>query len=463
MTPRAPDTAMPQPLVSVVIPCFNAAPFLKRTLASVLRSDYRPLEILVVNDGSTDGSGDIARSLGARHPGLQVLDLPNGGVSRARNAGVRAAQGEYVAFLDADDLFFPDSLGKRLAPFLAGNEPDLVGTYCPLLIVDQRGEPLRREPIYDTPLHDDRHYFHSSPSCVCNTSQAVVLKRAIVEAGLFDETICPAEDYDLWHRMLRAGGVFRIVRDCFVGWVQHPGSATHARIRHHHDQVRRAVDRIFSADPVLPVPADPDYTAGLGAAHHRLARSQNAFESAILAAVSGDLACARAIAETGIDRLYLRSLHRDALPTCVQIQAIRAHCTPERRFHDELWPRIRGDVEAVVAHLVPLGLREDTAAASLAALRVHVAFCTLLADPDGSALPQLEPADAAWLAGRDAHALLFQARHVWGVLTGAQDKDWMRVHWPRLAGRIKAFLRHADGLAEGALQDVLADVECWRV
>jgi glycosyltransferase involved in cell wall biosynthesis len=94
---------MSAPLVSVVIPCYNAAKFIKRTIASVLRNTYRPLEIVVVDDGSKDDSLTVARALEARHPEVRVFSKPNGGVSSARNYGIKQTDAEYIAFLDADD------------------------------------------------------------------------------------------------------------------------------------------------------------------------------------------------------------------------------------------------------------------------------------------------------------------------------------------------------------------------
>ncbi len=104
--------------VSVVIPAYNAAAFLAETLASVFAQTVPPAEIIVVDDGSTDDTAGIARNLGAT-----VISRANGGISAARNTGVRAARSEYLALLDADDLWMPEKLEVQLAAFAAATVP----------------------------------------------------------------------------------------------------------------------------------------------------------------------------------------------------------------------------------------------------------------------------------------------------------------------------------------------------
>ncbi len=98
------------PLVSVIIPVYNGARFLREAIESVFAQQYEPIEVIVADDGSTDESAAIARSFS----GVTVLDLPHGGVSAARNAAVAAADGEWLAFLDADDLWLPGRLRAQL-------------------------------------------------------------------------------------------------------------------------------------------------------------------------------------------------------------------------------------------------------------------------------------------------------------------------------------------------------------
>ena len=106
------------PLVSVIIPVYNGAHFLGDALESVAAQDYRPFEVIVADDGSTDDSAAVAESF----PGVRCLRLEKGGVSRARNLAVAASQGEWLAFLDADDRWFPAKLSRQVA--LGEADPD---------------------------------------------------------------------------------------------------------------------------------------------------------------------------------------------------------------------------------------------------------------------------------------------------------------------------------------------------
>ncbi|MBK6561815.1 glycosyltransferase family A protein [Candidatus Amarobacter glycogenicus] len=110
------------PLVSVIIPVHNGAHFLPDSLASVFAQEYRPIEVIVADDGSTDGSAEVAESF----PGVRCLRLEKGGVSRARNLAVAASAGEWLAFLDADDRWFPRKLTEQVALGEACPEAGLV-------------------------------------------------------------------------------------------------------------------------------------------------------------------------------------------------------------------------------------------------------------------------------------------------------------------------------------------------
>lgn len=112
--------------VSVVIPCYNGAKFLRETLGSALAQTLPPLEILVIDDGSTDDSADLARSYG---PPVRVISQENQGESFARNRGIEEAKGEWVAFLDADDLWMPEKLASQVRAIGPGIIAACCGSY----------------------------------------------------------------------------------------------------------------------------------------------------------------------------------------------------------------------------------------------------------------------------------------------------------------------------------------------
>lgn len=136
---------MERPLVSVIVPVYNVAPYLRRAVESVRRQTYENLEILLVDDGSTDGSGVLCDALGEEDERVAPLHKANGGVSSARNAGIEAARGAYLFFFDADDEIVPETIAV-LQEALEAQNCDLA--VCGILYryVDVRGE-VRRETL----------------------------------------------------------------------------------------------------------------------------------------------------------------------------------------------------------------------------------------------------------------------------------------------------------------------------
>lgn len=116
------------PLISVVVPCYNAGPYLRACLASLCAQTLRDLEITVIDDGSTDGSGALLDELAAGDARIRALHQPNAGVSAARNAGLEASHGDYVAFVDADDTLPPDAFALLYARIAANPSLDIVSS-----------------------------------------------------------------------------------------------------------------------------------------------------------------------------------------------------------------------------------------------------------------------------------------------------------------------------------------------
>lgn len=137
----SPQGAAPQPggspVVSIVIPCFNSSAVIAGAIASVAAQTLRPIEIIVIDDCSTDDTVEVARAALARSglPGCLVRCTANGGPARARNEGVRRSQGEFVAFLDSDDIWLPEKLERQVA--LMREDPHVTLCGCQALWVDE--------------------------------------------------------------------------------------------------------------------------------------------------------------------------------------------------------------------------------------------------------------------------------------------------------------------------------------
>jgi len=196
-----------QPLVSVIIPAYRAASYIRETLDSVFAQTYPNLEVVLVNDGSPDTEAleDAIRTYGER---LIYIRQENRGPSGARNTAIRAAQGKYIACLDSDDLYLPDHLANMVA-FIEEEGLDLL--YCDSYLVKngiQIGRTFERErqisPVtFESLLRVD---------CCVSTSTTVASRQAMIDAGLFDERYRRCEDFDLWLRMSFRGAKMDFVR-----------------------------------------------------------------------------------------------------------------------------------------------------------------------------------------------------------------------------------------------------------
>lgn len=181
------------PRVSVIIPTYNRSRMLKEAIDSVLGQDYPHFDLVVVDDGSTDATAELLKTYGQD---LVVIRQPNRGVSAARNAGIAAASGRYIAFLDSDDLWLPQKLSRQVRFF----------NQCPDALVCQTEEIWMRNGRRVNPglRHRKLSGMIFEPSlhlCLVSPS-AVMIRRSLFRAvGLFDESLPACEDYDLWLRV----------------------------------------------------------------------------------------------------------------------------------------------------------------------------------------------------------------------------------------------------------------------
>ena len=181
------------PVLSVVIPTYNRLPRVKDAVESVLKQTYRDFEFWVVDDGSTDGTGEALRAFGNK---IKYIFRDNRGVSAARNLGARVSRGKYLAFLDSDDLWEPEKLETQVRCMEAN-------PHFPLCYTDEiwirrgiRVNPKKRHAKYSGWIFEK-----CLPLCIISPSSALMKRSLFEEIGGFDETLPLCEDYDFWLRV----------------------------------------------------------------------------------------------------------------------------------------------------------------------------------------------------------------------------------------------------------------------
>jgi tetratricopeptide (TPR) repeat protein len=247
--------------VSVIIPAYNQGCYLVSAIESVLAQTYQDFEIVVVDDGSTDNTAEVAQRYS--DPRVRYVYQENRGLSAARNTGIRHSAGEFLSFLDSDDLFLPEKL--ELLTAVLDDRSDVGFVAGQAQPIDEQGKPTGK--LFATPLPENgRELLNGNPLHV----GSVLLRREWQErVGFFDESLRSYEDWDMWLRLARAG--------CRMSWVARPVSL----YRFHRAQMTRdgsqmtvatfaVLDKLFN-DPGLPTSWRDMHASAYSHAHLRAA------------------------------------------------------------------------------------------------------------------------------------------------------------------------------------------------
>jgi glycosyltransferase involved in cell wall biosynthesis len=277
LAPLAPELV--RGLVSVIMPVHNGEEFVGRAISSVLAQTYDRLELIVIDDGSTDATAHAVASICDSRVTLLTLGS-NAGAYVARNHALRRASGEFIAFLDADDAWFPSKLERQVAFLNARPQVDMI--HARTIDIFPSGERLarslhRRASDYRENLCHDR----------VSTSTVVVRRAVLNRVGTFDESFRAMGDWDLWTRIMRVGRVAHLAEPLTDTWLRE-GSLQRGSVEmfeHSHRLVldkrlgeleRHGLTRKADAAHEYAVAAKLAWTGQRGKARRRLARSLRA-------------------------------------------------------------------------------------------------------------------------------------------------------------------------------------------
>ena len=215
-----------QPLVTITIPAFNAQRFLPRTLASALKQTHSNLEVIVVDDGSTDDTKSIAEKTAAQDSRVRVIAVPNGGVAAARNIGIAEAKGDFVAFLDADDLWHPEKISDQVAALTTRNKDGAAASYTLMRIIDINDRVVRNGSGVGYSGYIFARHLFSRP--VGNGSSLFLFRELARSLGGFDTSwsqkgLGGCEDLDLELR-IAAKHPITAIRRYLIGYRAYQGN-----------------------------------------------------------------------------------------------------------------------------------------------------------------------------------------------------------------------------------------------
>lgn len=200
------------PLISAVIPAYNAAATIGRSLGSVCQQDYANLEVIVVDDGSRDGTAHIVECFGDSR--VRLVQSPcNAGVAAARNLGIDSALGDYVAFLDADDEWLPGKIGLQAEAII--REPAVTLVSCNTLFVNETGAAVSCGHSAHPPQEGVRAWAGLLRDNFIPTPTVLARRADLRRLGGFNPTLPVAEDLDLWIRLALRGSV-RVLSETLV-------------------------------------------------------------------------------------------------------------------------------------------------------------------------------------------------------------------------------------------------------
>ncbi|MBV6625063.1 MAG: glycosyltransferase [Rivularia sp. (in: Bacteria)] len=206
------------PCCSIIIPAYNAITYLPETLESLLNQTFTDFEVLIVDDGSYDNIIDWAAEI--KDPRVRFFSQNNKGVSAARNLGIKQAKGEYIAFLDADDLWESTKLEKQLQ--LLKNNPSLGLVHTEMLVIDEQSKSLGRK--FTSNVEGDALKRLLERNTIV-TSSVIVRHSCLQAVGNFDENLTSSEDWELWVRIASRYFIAQI-KEPLVYYRQHANNTT---------------------------------------------------------------------------------------------------------------------------------------------------------------------------------------------------------------------------------------------
>ena len=248
---------MRNPTVSVVLPAYNSEAFVRSTIESVLKQTFRDFELIVIDDGSVDDTARIMSSYGDQ---LRYILKKNGGQSSARNVGIKMARGEYIAFIDHDDIWFDNKLELQLKEMAFSESVGMVT--CGAITFTDNEELGSETPKVNDLGRDAVLNKLLIGNFLGSCSKALVKRKCFQEVGLFDESLKMAEDWDMWFRIAKCYDI-RSIELPLIKYRIHPMNFSYLNGEINLSNEIRFLTRVF---------AEPSFRRKFRVKHHAFSR-----------------------------------------------------------------------------------------------------------------------------------------------------------------------------------------------
>lgn len=231
------------PLISVLFPVYNTEKYLEESLYSLLNQSYKNIEIIAINDGSTDGSLKLLRSIADKDPRVIIVNQENKGLVKTLNFGASIAKGEYIARMDSDDLSLPHRFSEQLELL---HDPEVVLVAGTFEVIDDDGEFIYREVVPCDDYSIKRAMYVRNPIA---HGSVMFRKDAFIKTGGYSETCGPTEDYELWTRMASLGK-FAGLENTIFRWRVNPSGITSTKTQLVEKYMLQNIEAYWGMNPV---------------------------------------------------------------------------------------------------------------------------------------------------------------------------------------------------------------------
>jgi len=233
------------PEVSIIIPAYNGAKTISETLHSLQQQTFQDFEIIIINDGSTDNTLEIIESV--QDPRIKIFSYSNGGLPTARNRGIAQAQGDFLTFIDADDLWTPDKMELQLTALKGNPNAGVAYSWTCFMDVNEQGQPIAYLPSPQYAYSGNVYPQLLIGDFILSGSNVMIRRSAVEAAGKFEPTLKSCEDWDYWLR-LAACYPFEVIPKYQILYRRTPKSMS-SKVEVMKEAATIAMERAYKAAP----------------------------------------------------------------------------------------------------------------------------------------------------------------------------------------------------------------------